>query len=253
MVLISEPWEGGKRNTFSWLCYAMLSELQKADVVLADSVPDCTRQELWNGRSVSEAAWPQFSCVVVPGSWQHCPLALYPQDHDQFPVGKSHGLRVQTVIYSPTAKTRGWRDSGCICMPLLHKQPHTHEAIVETGAVWVAHEGRMSPNTAIAAVGLFTSSIKNLPTTLLYLFPRKSASLLPALAERSEVRATGRAPPGSFCFTILHSCTARLWKKAAAYLGLFFFREQLGRIFKIRPFIWWISHGLFAQLWAETL
>ncbi|GAA6104075.1 uncharacterized [Tachysurus ichikawai] len=33
----------------------MLSELHKADVVLADSVPDCTREELLNGRSVSEA------------------------------------------------------------------------------------------------------------------------------------------------------------------------------------------------------
>lgn len=195
--------------------------------------------------------WPQCSCVTMPGSWQHCPLALYPQDQDQFPVEKSHGLRVRTVIYSPMAKTRDWGDSGCVCVPLLCKQPHTHEPIVETEAVWVAYEGRVCSRAQTQPPqqsGCFTSSRKNLPTTLLYLFPHKNVSWLPAPAERSELKgqAAGRAPLDSFCFMILHSCTARLWKKSCCLSELFCFvffkktaRQNLqDQTFHLMDFTW---------------
>lgn len=238
-----------KKHSKHTLCFL------SSDVVFADSVLDCTRKELLNGRSVSEAPWPQCSCVTVPGSWQCYPLALYPQDQEQFPAGRSHGLRVRTVIYSPSAKTRGWGDSGCVCVVLLCKQSHTHEAIVESGAVWAAHEGRVCSQVQTQPPqqpACFTSSLKSLPTILLCLLPHKSASWPPAQAASSELKgqAAGSAPPVSFYFTILHSCTARLGKKAAAYLRAFF--RKLSSISKIRPSIWWISHGLYAQLWTET-
>lgn len=49
----SQSHEEVEKETLKPCARPVLSKLQKADLALADSVLDCTRHELWNGRSVS--------------------------------------------------------------------------------------------------------------------------------------------------------------------------------------------------------
>lgn len=54
--VLSQSHEKVEKETLKPCARPVLSELQNAELGLTNSVLDCTRQELWNGRSVSEAS-----------------------------------------------------------------------------------------------------------------------------------------------------------------------------------------------------
>lgn len=143
----------------------MLSELQKADPVLADC-PGLHKTGIveWKKcvRGSNDPSAHVWQCQGL-GSTAHWHFTHRTKINSL--VEKSYGLCVRTVIYSPTAKTRGWGDSGCVCVLFLCKQPHTHKPIVETEAVWAAYEGRVcswAQTQPPQQSGCFTSSWKKI-------------------------------------------------------------------------------------------
>lgn len=113
----SQSHEKVEKETFKACARPMLSELQKANLILADSVLDCTRQELWKkcvrGIMTPElmrdharvlAALPTGTLPTGPRSiprremsWITC------SDCNIFPNGQNKGLRGQWLRLCATS------------------------------------------------------------------------------------------------------------------------------------------------------